>query len=307
MVGRKGWAYLRTSDGNFPRNAGSRSGAGGILSGESPLKGMPWTLVTEAPLEEFLDPLRTIRNAAVLTALLGIAALLAVLLWLVRSITRPVAALADAARCIGEGDLGHRIDRVGDDEFGVLSSAFNEMAQNLESNRKLNGQLQAQLIQAEKLSAVGQLISGVAHELNNPLAAVYAGSQMLAWDGCAPAQRRELERLAYNALRCRKVVDNLLFFVRQSRREKERVELNKVVESALDLLEYRLAKTEDVAVVQELDQPMPEVIGDFQQIVQVLVNLINNACDAMDGIRRPEGKAARAAHQRGGGCACLSV
>ena len=287
-VGRTGQAFVRTAANVFPPGAGLSSRS--LLAAESPLKEMPWKLVVEAPLEDFLDPLRSIRNAAVFTTFLGIGLLFGVLLWLVRSITRPVAALADAARRIGEGDLGHRIARVGDDELGALSSSFNEMAGNLEANRKLNDQLQAQLIQAEKLSAVGQLISSVAHELNNPLAAVYAGSQLIAWEGCSPTQRHELERLAYNAMRCRKVVDNLLFFVRQSRREKERIDLNRVVQSALELLEYRLIKTEDVVVVQELDAQPREVVGDFQQIVQVLVNLINNACDAMDDGLRPEGK-----------------
>jgi signal transduction histidine kinase/CheY-like chemotaxis protein len=306
-VGRTGWAYLRTPDGAFPRDAGPRSRPRDLLSTQSPLKEMPWALAVEAPLEEFLDPLRSIRDAAVLTALLGIVGLLAVLLWLVNSITRPVASLVDAARRIGGGDLGHRIARVGDDELGALSSAFNEMAGSLESNRKRNDDLQAQLIQAEKLSAVGQLISSVAHELNNPLAAVYAGSQLLAWEGCPEAQRYELERLAYNALRCRKVVDNLLFFVRKGRREKERIDLNKVVESALELLEYRLVKTEHVVVVKELDGQMQEAVGDFQEIVQVLVNLINNSCDAMDQVSRPGGKRITLSTKVDGGFVRLGV
>lgn len=306
-VGRTGRAFLRTSDGTFPRELGPVPAGRGLLAGERLLHGLPWTLVVEAPLDEFLGPLRTIRNAAVFTAFLGIAALLAVLLWLVRSITRPVAALADAARRIGEGDLAHRIERLGDDELGALSRAFNEMAANLEANRRLNNDLQGQLIQAEKLSAVGQLVSSVAHELNNPLAAVYAGCQLLAWEGASESQCQELERLAHNALRCRKVVDSLLFFVRRSRGAKERIDLNRAAGSALELLDYRLKKAEDVTVVQELDPALRETVGDFQQFVQVLVNLVNNACDAMDAAGRPEGKRLVLRTAMEEGWACLSV
>jgi signal transduction histidine kinase/ActR/RegA family two-component response regulator len=288
-VGKNGHAYVRLPDGHRLEGRGLIQESG-LLTASSALKRRPWTVFVEAPLSDFLDPLRSIRNAALLIAFLGDALLAAILLLVVRSITRPIAGIAAAAHRIGDGDLDYRIKEFGADELGTLSRAFNEMAERLGRNRKQTAQLQSQLIQAEKLSAVGQLISAVAHELNNPLAAISGYVQLSLLDDCPPRMRDDLSHMYTNVLRCRKVVDNLLFFVRQSRHERKRVDLNEAVGSALDLLEYRLVKTEDVRVVTELAPRGVEIAGDFQQIVQVLVNLIGNACDAMQGLFLPDGK-----------------
>jgi signal transduction histidine kinase len=289
-VGKRGRAYLRMPEGRFIQGRGPIKDLD-LLVASSALKGRPWTVFVEAPLQDFLEPLRSIRDAALLTALLGGAILIGILLLLVRSLTRPIAILVAAARRIGDGDLEHRIQEAGTDELGTLSGAFNEMAEHLDQNRKQNTQLQSQLIQAEKLSAVGQLISAVAHELNNPLAAISGYVQISLLDDCPPKMRDDLAHMYKNVLRCRKVVENLLFFVRQSRHERRKIGLNEAVSSALELLEYRLIKTEDVLVVKELAPSGPEIAGDFQQIVQVLVNLVGNACDAMQGlVRFPDGK-----------------
>lgn len=291
VVGRRGVAYLRTAGGS--RLQGSRRADDGLelLSAESPLSGRPWSVVVEAPLDDFLGPLKTVRDAALLTSLLGIAGLAIILLVLVRSITRPIAVLIEAARRFGGGDFSYRIAAGGSDELSTLSGAFNELGERLDNNKRLNAELQSQLIQAEKLSAVGQLISAVAHELNNPLGAISGYVQLAKLENDPAQLRRDLDHMYANVLRCRKVVDNLLFFVRQSRQERGRVDLNRAVDSALELLEYRLLKTDDVVVTRELASPPPLILGDFQQIVQILVNLINNACDAMNEVvRYPEGK-----------------
>jgi signal transduction histidine kinase/CheY-like chemotaxis protein len=289
VVGRHGAARVETESGRRIEGRPT-SFSGETISASHALARRPWTFVIEAPMEDFLGPLRTVKNAALATSLAGLALLVGLLLLLVRSITRPIAALVDAAHAIGQGDLRRRVDAVGADEMGALSQAFNEMAAKLESNRATHSELQTQLIQAEKLSAVGQLISSVAHELNNPLGAISGYAQILLMDSLPPQVREDLIHVRDNVKRCQKVVDNLLFFVRQSARECKRVDINAAVESSLELLRYRLQKTEDVQVVLDLVPAPPPVLGDFQQIVQVLVNLIGNACDAMDGVSRAEGK-----------------
>ncbi|MDP3543903.1 MAG: ATP-binding protein [Elusimicrobiota bacterium] len=291
VVGRRGRAYLEADGGARVEGRPANEGGLELLTARSPLRGRPWAVVVEAPLDDFLGPLRTVRNAALLTTLLGLVGLIVLLLVMVRSITRPIAALVDAAEKFGRGDFTRRIPDVGTDELGTLSGAFNEMGERLEDNRRRTVELQSQLIQAEKLSAVGTLISAVAHELNNPLGAISGYVQLAQQEGCPPGLRRDLEHIYANVLRCRKVVDNLLFFVRQSRRERGKVDLNAALDSALELLEYRLHKTDDVTVTKDASERAPLIVGDFQQVVQVLVNLINNACDAMAGVvRYPEGK-----------------
>ena len=285
QISRHGRAYIGALE---DRRSAANSG---LLTARHELKRRPWTVFIEAPSEDFLAPLNTFRSVAALIAIGGGAAFIAILLLLVRSITRPIEALVVAARAIGAGDLSHRTQATRTDELGELSAAFNEMAEHLDQNRRQGAQLQSQLIQAEKLSAVGQLIAAVAHELNNPLAAVSGHVQLSQRDVAEERIKRRLGRAYENILRCRKVVDNLLFFVRKSGPERRKVDLNAAAQAALDLLEYRLIKSEDVLVVKEFAAVPLEIQGDFQQIVQVLVNLIGNACDAMDGIARyPEGK-----------------
>jgi signal transduction histidine kinase len=284
-VGKRGTAYIVLPSG------GRIEGRPPVVDGESisaafAIERVPWHVVVEAPLEDFLGPLRSVRNVATGAALSGLGLLIAILLLVVRSVTRPIVVLVAAARAIGAGDLTRRIRRVGTDELGTLARAFNEMAERLEANQSKQKKLQSQLIQAEKLSAVGLLISAVAHELNNPLAAVSAYAQIVLMDDCPPQLREDLMSIRQNALRCQKVVDNLLFFVRQSGHERRKTDINAAVRSAVNLLRYRLKNKEDVHVSQKFAPDLPPVMGDFQEFVQVMVNLIANACDAMEGLPR---------------------
>lgn len=142
--------------------------------------------------------------------------------------------------------------------------------------------LQQQLIHSEKLSAVGQLIAGIAHELSNPLQGVVGYAQLAEGDQGAPL-REDLRQVVENAMRCRKIIDNLLLFVRQGGAEKHSVSLADAARASLDLLAHRLKKEAAVDVRVDLPGRLPRVHGDFQQIEQVFVNLIGNACDAMAG------------------------
>lgn len=143
--------------------------------------------------------------------------------------------------------------------------------------------LQSQLIQAEKLSAVGQLISGVAHELNNPLTVIAGYSELLHKESCCSSKQpsEEILQIYESSGRCREIINNLLAFVRESRNRRQAVNIPEVIKSALSLMEYKLRKTEDIKITQKVDPNLPPVLGDSQQIEQVLVNLIQNACDAL--------------------------
>ncbi|MFA7009413.1 MAG: ATP-binding protein, partial [Elusimicrobiales bacterium] len=143
--------------------------------------------------------------------------------------------------------------------------------------------LQSQLIQAEKLSAVGQLIAGVAHELNNPLTVILGNSEMLHKAGTDPvvAPAEEITEIYESARRCGEIVKNLLAFVRESRKQKQAVSVAQIIQSAIALMEYKLKKTENISITQKPAANIPPVMADFHQIEQILVNLIQNACDAL--------------------------
>ena len=141
--------------------------------------------------------------------------------------------------------------------------------------------LQEQLAQSEKMSSLGQLISGVAHELNNPLGTIVGSSQLvrrLARD--EPKLTARLEILEQEAGRCQRIVGNLLSFARKRGPRATSLSLNEVARSVVSLVAYA-AKTDGVALNAELDPELPAVHGDADQLRQVLLNLLTNARQAI--------------------------
>jgi two-component system NtrC family sensor kinase len=147
--------------------------------------------------------------------------------------------------------------------------------------------LQAQLVQSEKMSAIGQLIAGVAHDLNNPLASVVGFSDFLSEAGeIPPALAEPLAVIRQEAERAATIVRNLLSFARRQEGERGRQALGPLVESVLALMRNELmALRVDAALQVETDAPDVEV--NANQIKQVFVNLLTNAAQAIAGTRRP--------------------
>src|SRR5207245_485289 len=139
---------------------------------------------------------------------------------------------------------------------------------------------QEQLLQSEKMSAVGQLISGVAHELNNPLTAILGYAQLLESEGLQERAQDYVRKLFKQAQRTHRVVQNLLSFARQRKSEKQAVDLRKVLEETLTLREYDL-KVNNITIEREIDPNTPNADADPHQLEQVFLNIINNALDAM--------------------------
>ena len=141
--------------------------------------------------------------------------------------------------------------------------------------------LQHELIQAQKMEAIGQLVSGVAHELNNPLAAIIAFSQLIRRDPRLPEDlRHDADLLVQEADRTRRIVQNLLDFARQRPPERHPTPLRPLVQSIVDLQSY-LITSSGVEVVIDIPDNAPPVPLDRAQLQQVLLNLTLNAVQAM--------------------------
>jgi two-component system NtrC family sensor kinase len=157
------------------------------------------------------------------------------------------------------------------------STLYEEARQAYENLRRA----QEQLLHSEKMAAVGQLISGVAHELNNPLTAILGYSQLLTSSGQMGPQGLEYsDKLYKQAQRTHRIVQNLLSFARQHKPERVLVQLNMILEETLALRDYDL-RMNHIRVHLELAPDLPPTSADPHQLQQVFLNMVNNAVDAM--------------------------
>jgi len=139
---------------------------------------------------------------------------------------------------------------------------------------------QEKLLQSEKMSAVGQLISGVAHELNNPLTAILGYTQLLESEKLEPRIEEFIQKLRKQAQRTQRIVQNLLSFARQHKPQRVHVDLRSVIEDTIALRDYDL-KVNNIGVERDFEAVLPSVVADPHQLEQVYLNIINNAADAM--------------------------
>jgi two-component system NtrC family sensor kinase len=194
-----------------------------------------------------------------------------------------------------------QIEDVERDEMGELEEAFNDMTNNLrvaqeelqylanslevkveERTRQIQ-HIQGQLVRSEKLASLGELVAGIAHEINNPLTGIMVFSSLaLENPRLHPGLRPDIETIFRETQRCAGIVQGLLEFSREATPEKGQESVNNILEKALRLLENQ-AGFHDIVIHRQLDPNLPKILVDANQLNQVFINIILNAAQAMPG------------------------
>jgi len=264
-----------------------------------------------------LAPVRAMRHTVLLSILGAFGVLLALGALYTRRLNRRLAQVVAGAQAYGRGELHQRVHVGGDDELSELASTFNQMGGELESAQsrllRWNDDLkvrvdeatselkmaQAQLLEAQKLAAVGQLGAGVAHEINNPLAGILGNTQLLLLERDEKDPDFDtLRKIELSAKRCKDITQNLLRFSQQrSRPELRPVDLGGVLRDALSLTHNQL-QADGIVLSTELASPPVRVKADPGHLSQVVLALVSNARTAM--MKSPERRLALRTGERDG-------
>ena len=234
--------------------------------------GMLYVGAKQAVFQSLLDSFRRevflIAAATILLAIL-IAIPLSV------SISRPITDLAAATRRVAQGDWSVRVPVSGLREIRTQAESFNTMVAALQET-------QDQLVQTEKLASIGQLAAGVAHEINNPLGSVLLYADILCKETPEEdrQQREDLQMIIREANRCKTIVNDLLNFSRQNEVLAQTIDLNTMLHG-LAKEQRKQELYQSVEILEDFDSTLPAIQADPMQLHQMLVNLMNNAAEAM--------------------------
>lgn len=228
----------------------------------------------EAESETARKRAEDIRSTARLVVLacfgLAIAAAAAVGYYLMRSISRPVAALRAGAMRVGAGDLDARVALPGNDELAELARVFDQMTADLKRH-------QTELLEAHRLASIGQVASGVAHEINNPLGVIVGYVTLLRREPQL-ADREELRIIEDEVRQSLAIVAGLLDLARPVRLDPTELDLRDVAREAVSRLD-EAGRSEGVEL-RFRESPVPKVFADEGKIRQIALNLLSNAIEA---------------------------
>lgn len=178
--------------------------------------------------------------------------------------------------CIGLSDP-RDVTRVNAEELTKIELLAGDLAVTVD-----NAALHRQLARAEKLAAMGQLVAGVAHELNNPLTSIVGYTELISDDVPEGPARQKLDKMLREAQRMKRIIENLLRFARQNSLARKSANLEMLLQEVLALREYHLHNN-DIEVDVQIETGLPHVALDEDQFKQILLNLLNNSIDALEG------------------------
>lgn len=218
----------------------------------------------------------TFQNRVVLIAVLTIALAGVIAIPIARYITKPIVNLVDANRKLAQGDMTVRVEEGGSGELAVLEHSFNSMVETLHRT-------QQELMHKENLASMGQLAAGVAHELNNPLGTILLFADILLKETPPDDPKREdLQMILQEANRCKTIVADLLNFARQQDVLAKDTDLHELIDRVIESLQMK-PDFKGIEIHRDYDVNIPEIQADPDQLKQVIINLLDNAAEAVEG------------------------
>lgn len=204
--------------------------------------------------------------------------------FIAQKILVPIFMLVDASKAVAGGDLDAKVEVSTNDELEYLANSFNAMALALKKRDDQLKEFATQKIMAsERLALIGQLSANVAHELNNPLTGIVTYSHLILEDiDCDDPKKKSLEKIVGQATRCRDIIRGLLDFSRQRKPDKVLSNINTVMEQCLSFVENQ-ALFHNIEINKDFQEDLPMVIIDPSQVERVIMNMIINAAEAMEG------------------------
>jgi signal transduction histidine kinase len=236
--------------------------------------------VTSANLEkqerEILRKIQERKSLLFLLVTIGPFFAVGLAFFLIHGLTKPVTSLLEATRRLKTGDLDHRIEAL-QDEFGEVAASFNEMAASLKIQMQ-------ELQRTEQLRVCGEMAAGLAHEIRNPLAGMKISIEVLLSELNLEQRDRDVLLKVIEQIRnIELLMKNLLSYARPVASQPVRFNVNKILEKTIYFIEKHPFVSGDPhkQVIKELDDQLPEIVGDPQQLQQVFLNLLLNAAEAI--------------------------
>lgn len=203
--------------------------------------------------------------------------------YLGNTIIKRIRMLKEAAEAIAAGNLDYKLSPDKISGFDMLDEAFNYMSTSLRDHDEKLHKAHQQLARTERLTALGEMAAGVAHEINNPLGGILLYSNLVLEDipDDSPA-RENMQKIIYQTNRCKGIVQNLLDFARTPTGDMLPLKINNVITTSLNLVKDQ-AMFHGIEIKTDLAENLPEMIGDRARLEDAFLNLFINAADAMKG------------------------
>ncbi|GAO03734.1 HAMP domain-containing sensor histidine kinase [Anaeromyxobacter sp. PSR-1] len=238
--------------------------------------------------EPVLEAQAQLAKTLSLSAAAAFVCLLAILLWLLgREAVSPLQRLVAVMRRAESGELTVRADEGRPDELGVAARGFDAtLAALRRSQAELEAFYRERMVRADRFAAVGEIATGLAHEIKNPLAGLSGALELLAEDFSADARHSEIVgEMQHQVRRLTHTMESLLSFARPAKAKLRSTDVNATLEKVLFLIRQQ-SRDGTLELVPELAPGLPAVLADPSQLEQVFLNICLNACQAMIATRR---------------------